>query len=226
MVNVVRAWMVMGVTVIGFAVGAGAASAQALEEFDYENLSFRGFSVEGGYIFPSDVEGTPTIGLQLDFGFLAPGFRLRPGFTYWSSELESEEVDRLASKLESILIGQGLPPGSLDLGTIDRSDFVVSLDGEFMWSVPGNMVTFLGAGVSAHFLNGSGSAISDTFVEDLLDSVQAGFNLHAGLEYPLVDRFRLLGSTRYEFTDDVRYFQLSAGVRILWGGLAPGEQRR
>lgn len=225
MVKVLRSLVVVG-AMIGLVVGAQSVAAQSIDEFDYENLTFRGFSLFGGYIFPSGIEGTGTIGVQLDLGYLAPGFRVRPSFSYWSSELESSEVASLSNKLESILVDQGLPPGSLDLGTIDRSDFVVALDGEFVWSIPGNMVSFLGAGVSAHFLNGSGAAISDTFVEDLLDSVQAGFNLHAGLEYPLLDRLRLQGSTRYEFTDDVRYFQLSAGVRVLWGGLAPGERRR
>ena len=66
----------------------GVAQGQGLAEFDYENLAFRGFSVEGGYICPTRVEPTFSIGTRLDLGYLGPGVRIVPGITYWSSTMK------------------------------------------------------------------------------------------------------------------------------------------
>jgi opacity protein-like surface antigen len=87
------------------------------------------------------------------------------------------------------------------------------------------VLTFAGAGASAHLLNGDGAAINGTFVEDLLDSVTAGFNLHAGLEYPVTDRFRVYGQGRYEVLGDLQYVQVRTGLQFMIGGPAPGEER-
>ncbi len=47
----------------------------------------------------------------------------------------------------------------------DYSDFIISMDGHFVWSVPFNLLTYLGTGLSLHFMNGDGEAIAGTFVE-------------------------------------------------------------
>ena len=103
------------------------------------------------------------------------------------------------------------------------SDVVVSMDGHYVWSVPLNLYFFAGVGLSVHFLSGSGALVDDTFVEDLLDSVSAGFSLQAGLEYPLTDRVRLYGGSKFEVLGDLNYFELRGGLTIIWGGLVPGE---
>ena len=79
--------------------------------------------------------------------------------------------------------------------------------------------------MSAHFLNGSGPAIDGTFVEDLLDSVAAGFNLHAGLVYPITDRIRIHGGSKVEILGDLNYVEFRGGVTFIWGGLVEGEER-
>ena len=53
----------------------------------------------------------------------------------------------------------------------------------------------------------------------------AGFNLHAGLEYPVSDRFRLNGQGRHEVLGDLQYFQMRFGAQIMIGANAPGEVR-
>ncbi len=214
---------------LGLVLSAGALGAQAtLADYDYENLSFRGFSLEGGYIFPSRVEPTHTLGMRVDLGYLGPGLRIVPGVAFWSSTMEDREVAELEGKVDALIRGE-LDPGSgftgVDLGTIDWSDLVLSLDGHFVWAIPYDFLSFAGAGVSAHILNGEGSAISGTFVEDLLDSVTAGLNLHAGLEYPLFDRFRLYGLARYELMEDLRYAELRLGGQIMLVPPASGEER-
>ncbi len=214
---------------LGLLLSAEAAYAQAtLADYDYENLSFRGFSLEWGYIWPTRAEPTYTVGARVDLGYLGPGLRLIPGVAFWSSSMKGSEVRRLERNVDELILGQ-LGPGSgyegVDLGTIDWSDFILSMDGHFVWSVPLDLLTFAGGGLSLHFLNGKGEAIQGTFVEDLLDSVRPGFNLHGGVEYPLSDGFRMYGELRYEIMEDLRYPEIRFGGQIMLSGPAAGEER-
>ena len=222
--------MVMVATAAAIVVTSMArreARAQDLADYDYENLSFRGISFDAGYLYADNVENTGTLGVRFDLGFLGPGFRLMPGVTYWASPMARSEVDQFQDRLGMLSQTQGgtVPPGGFDLGVIERSDIVVSLDGHYVWAVPLNLFFSTGVGLSAHFLNGSGPAIDDTFVEDLLDSVSAGFNLHAGLEYPIGDRVRIHGGSKVEVLGDLNYVELRGGLTFLWGGLVQGEDR-
>jgi hypothetical protein len=214
---------------LGLILSVGEVGAQtSLADYDYENLSFRGFSLEGGFIWPTRVEPTYTIGTRVDLGYLGPGLRLVPGVAYWSSTMKSSEVRKLERNIDDLVEGQFDPDSAytgVDLGTIDWSDFILSMDGHFVWSVPLDLLTFAGGGVSLHFMNGDGEAISGTFVEDLLDSVKPGFNLHGGLEYPMFDGFRLYGVARYEMMEDLRYLELRIGGQIMLTGPASGEER-
>lgn len=203
------------------------ALGQDLADYDYENLSLRGISFAAGRIFPNNVDSTDVLGVRFDLGFLGPGFRLIPGVSYWTSTMTQSQVGRLESRVDALNASQGgsPPPGGLDLGTIDRSDLIVSLDGQYLWSVPLGLFFWAGAGLSAHFLNGSGASVDGTFVEDLLDSVGAGFNVQAGLEYPISDRVRLYGGPKFELLGDLTYVDLRVGLSFIWGSLAQGEAR-
>lgn len=214
---------------LGLFLSASEVSAQSnLADYDYENLSFRGFSLETGYIWPTKAESTYTIGTRIDLGYLGPGLRLVPGVAYWSSDMKGSEVRRLEQNVDDLVRGQ-LEPGTVyegvDLGTITYRDFIISMDGHFVWSVPLDLLTFAGAGMSLHFMNGEGEALNGTFVEDLLDSVKPGFNVHGGLEYPLGDGFRVYGEGRYELMEDLRYFEVRVGGQIMLTGPASGEER-
>lgn len=201
------------------------ASGQSLEDFDYEYLTFRGFSLEGGRIWPTRVDPTYSVGVRVDMGYLGPGLRIVPGVTYWSSTMKQGEVTRLENRIKDLVYGPGSPEEPPNLGRIEWSDLALSLDGHFVWAIPYDLLSYVGLGVSAHVMNGKGSAISDTFVEDLLDRVAAGLNFHAGLEYPFSDRFRLYGLARYEIMEDLRYTELRMGGQIMVGPSAPGEGR-
>lgn len=221
---------VLAATVAGLvatSVAPHEAGAQDLADYDYENLSLRGISFELGHLYADNVEDTRTLGVRFDLGYLGPGFRLMSGVTYWESALADTEVAEFETRLGTLTTDQGgtVPPGGFDLGVIDRKDIVVGLDGHYVWSVPLNLFFLTGVGMSAHFLNGSGSAIDGTFVEDLLDSVAAGFNLHAGLEYPITDRIRIHGGSRFEILGDLNYFEIRGGLTFIWGGLVQGEDR-
>lgn len=208
---------------------AGEANAQSsLADYDYENLSFRGFALETGYIWPTRAEPTNTLGLRVDLGYLGPGLRLIPGVSYWSSRMKDKEVRRLEKNIDALVDDpyEPIPDFTgVDLGTIDYSDFILSMDAHFVWSIPLDLLTFAGGGLSLHIMDGDGEAIKGTFVEDLLDSVKPGFNLHGGLEYPWSDAFRVYGEGRYELMEDLRYFEARFGLQIMLTGPASGEER-
>ena len=221
----------VGVLFLGlgpFLFPGGASGQTSLADYDYENLSFRGFSLEAGRIWPNRADATYTVGTRIDLGYLGPGLRIVPGLAYWSSTMKGSEVRKLERNVDELVEGQ-FDPGSeytgVDLGTIDWSDFILSMDSHFVWSVPMDLLTFAGAGMSLHILDGDGNAIDGTFVEDLLDSVKPGFNIHGGVEYPLGEGFRLYGLARYELMEDLRYFELRIGGQVMLTGPAPGEER-
>jgi hypothetical protein len=205
-------------------LGAAPTAAQELADFDYENLSFRGFGLEVGHLWGSRIEEANTIGLRFDLGYLGPGVRIVPHFTYWSSELKRVEVAELESSVARLIEAQTEEPApNVNLGTVDWSDRVLGLDAQAVWAVPGNLLTFAGLGAAVHFLNGDGPAISGTFVEDLLDTAKAGFNFHVGLEVPW-ERFRLYSVGRFDVLEDLHYFEVRVGGQIMTGPSAPGER--
>ena len=222
--------MAIAATLAGVVVTSAAPCetwAQELADYDYENLSSRGISFDVGYLYADNVEDTRTLGVRFDLGFLGPGFRIMPGVTYWESTLAQTEVGQFQTRLGTLTADQGgtVPAGGFDLGDIDRKDIVVSLDGHYVWAVPLNLFFSTGVGLSVHFLNGSGPSIDGTFVEDLLDSVSAGFNLHAALEYPIADRIRIHGGSKVEILGDLNYVEFRGGLTFIWGGLVQGEDR-
>jgi hypothetical protein len=200
--------------------GAGAVHAQELADFDYENLSFRGLGAEVGYVWPTRVDATPSLGVRIDMGYLGPSLRIVPGVSYWSSKMKGSDVRELEARIEELVEGES----PLSLGQIDWSDLVLSLDGQLVWRMF-SVLGYAGAGAAAHIMNGGGAAIADTFIEDLLDTVTAGANLHLGLEYPLGENLRIYTVSRYEFAEPLRYFELRVGGQLTWGSFAPNETR-
>ncbi len=222
-----RGVVVLWIVVTGMAALAGprAVEAQRLAEYDYENLAFRGVGVGVGYILPDRVDATPVFGARIDLGYAGPGFRVVPHFSYWSSDFERSEVREFEAQLERLIARESGEITDVDLGGISWSDLSFGVDGHFVWAVPWlGSLTYAGLGMTAHLLNGSGEAIANTFIEDLLDSLSAGFNAHVGLEVPLSDRTRLFGQTKYELMSDLRYFELRFGGQIMIGDPLPDER--
>jgi len=219
-----------GTAAVGVLAGmlwtVSALAAQDLADFDYENLSFRGFGAEWGYIWPDRVEPTQSFGARMDLGYLGPGLRIVPSVHYWSSTFKASEVRELEDRVQSLIVSQtDQPAPTVDLGVIDWSDLELAVDAQVVWRIPYGVLSFLGLGVGAHMLNGAGAAIDGTFIEDLLDSVSAGLNVHGGLEVPVLPRLRLNGQARYEVLGDLRYAQVRIGGQFMVGASAPGEER-
>jgi hypothetical protein len=149
-----------------------------------------------------------------------------PTVSYWSSPLEQREITELEDRIEALITEQsGAPSPALDLGTIRWRDVAVGVDAHVVWDSLLDLLTYGGLGVTAHVLDGDGDAIAGTFIDDLLDSVTAGFNLHFGMEYPVTERFRLYALSKYEVMSDLQYFTVRAGWQIMTGPNAPGEGR-
>lgn len=198
-----------------------AVDAQTLADYDYENLRLTAIGLDYGYLVaPSRVEPASAYSLSVDVGFLGPGVRLVPSATYWTSTLKSAELDRLAAKINELepLRSRGVQLEGADLGTVDWSDVSLGLDAHIVWETALGVYTYLGAGAALHALNGEGTAIDDTFVEDLLDSVTAGASGLAGLEYSPVDGLRLYGEGRYTVLNDLHYPMARVGAAFVLPG--------
>jgi hypothetical protein len=203
-----------------------AAAGQGIADIDYEHLSFRGFGFDVGYLWPDRVEPTQSFAARFDLGYAAPGLRIMPSVTYWSSRMERGEILEFSDQVADLVADQaGALRPTLDLGIIEYSDVVLGLDAHVVWEMPLDLLTFGGLGVATHFLNGDGEKINGTFVEDLLDSVVPGFNLHFGMEYPVTNAMRLYSVGRYELMPDLHYMQVRVGWQIMTGANAPGEGR-
>lgn len=196
---------------------AGTLSAQTLADYDYEDLSFRGMSLDYGYIWPTKVEPTSRYGVRFDLGFLGPGVRITPTITYWGSRMSRKELGRLADRLGRLpaLRNQGVVIRGEDLGEIRWSDIAVSLDGQFAWETNLGLMTYLGAGIGVHKLNGKGESIGGTFVEELLDAVTAGVSGMAGIEYEPVRRMRIYAEASYTMMSYLQYPALKIGAAFM-----------
>jgi hypothetical protein len=217
---------VLAVVIAGALTPTLGVEAQDVANIDYEYLSLRGFGFEVGYLRPNRVEPTATYGVRLDLGYAGPGLRVTPSVTYWRSRLRAEEILEFENRVADLVAAQndGVRP-TLVLGEIRYSDITLGLDTHVVWRLPLGLLTFGGLGVTAHVIDGDGDAIEGTFVEDLLDSVEPGFNLHLGAEYPVTNDMRVYTIGRYEVMPDLQLFNVRIGWQIMTGPNAPGEVR-
>ncbi|HEX2095678.1 MAG TPA: hypothetical protein VHG28_24990 [Longimicrobiaceae bacterium] len=192
-----------------------SASAQSLEDYDYENLAFRGVGVEVGQILPARVEGTLLLGVRADLGYLGPNVRILPGITFWSSALREGEVDDLRDNILELCRESG-SDCVRELGEIRVSDLALALDGHYTFPGDWAIAPYLGAGIALHLLNGRGDLINGTFVEDLLDAISPGVNLIGGVEVPLGSSLRIFAEARGVLASDVQHAGLSLGASWLF----------
>ncbi|HWV57319.1 MAG TPA: hypothetical protein VNZ57_07590 [Longimicrobiales bacterium] len=184
-----------------------AAAAQSLEDYDYEELSFRGASLDIGYAVPDKVEPTRVYTVRVDLGYVGPYVRVMPAFSYWSSGFRDRELTRLATRLGEL----GADVSAEDLGPIDWRSYALALDGQAAWVTPIGAIPYFGAGVGLNVLDGRGPAVEDTFIEDLLDTVTASVSTGVGLDWIFPAGFRFYGEARYTLMSDVRYWSVHAG---------------
>lgn len=189
------------------------AQAQLLEQYDYEDLEFRGIGIEAMRVVPNRIQRANGIGIRADLGLIGPHVRVMPTARYWGSRLNDAEVARLASQIILVCERQETAacPDTLDLGEVRFSDLELSLDGHFLLVGDRMVAPYLGAGLSLHQLNGSGDSIDGTFVEDLLDSVAPGIAGLAGVSVRFAPTLAVLAEARFMLASEVRYASVAIG---------------
>lgn len=206
-----RSLLAAALGALGLAAGLGThaapAEAQSLADYDYEHLTFRAVGLGAGYLWSDRIEDTEEYSVRFDLGYLGPGVRIVPSIGYWSSQLQAAEIDSLAVRL-------GIPPARL--GVIEWSDLSLAVDAHFVWSAPFGLLPFIGGGLGLHALNGTGPAVDDTFVEDLLDDITVGVDGIVGFEFEPVNRLRVYVEGRYTAMSSLRYSTVRAGVQIMF----------
>ncbi len=197
-------------------VTAAPAASQTWEAYDYEDLEFRGVGIEGGRVYPTNVDATNYFGIRADLGFLGPRARIIPSARYWSSTMKAEELYRLSEQIILVCERQGDLdcPAQLDLGEVKRSDLELSLDAHFVFFAERPIAPFVGGTLGLHLLNGRGDFIDGTFIEDLLDTVSPGVGPIFGINARLGEAITLAAEARFVLASDMRYVGL--GANLLW----------
>lgn len=213
---------ILALLVLCGVVTAAPAAAQTLEDYDYENLAFRGVGIDLGAVFPVRAERALGLGVRADLGLLGPNLRIVPSVAFWQSELERAEVNRFADQLVTICQRQpsALCPTGFDLGTVELTDVALNVDAHYEFETELVLTPYAGGGVGLHLLNGSGSLIQDTFVEDLFDGISPSLNLLGGAMFPLGEALQLYAEARYALLSETRHATLAIGGMWLFGAVS------
>ena len=190
---------------------ARPAAGQNLEQYDYVNLGFRAIGAEVLYVDPSQNEGTFGVGAKVDLGFLGPGIRVVPRFAYWKADVEASSIDELERQLEEV---SELEPGSVNLGSIDRSAYVIGADVQFIASLA-RVSPYIGAGLDIYVLNDDGNAIRGTFLDDLV--ITAGASAVGGLQVAMSPSWSVYGELRATAVTDASSLGAAFGIYYTFG---------
>ena len=198
------------VGVIGLAA-AQPAAGQNLEEYDYANLGVRAIGAEVLYVKASQNEGTFGLGAKLDLGFLGPGVRVVPRFGFWTADVEGADVEELERQLEEV---SELEPGSINLGAIERSAYVVGADLQYIAEIS-RVSPYIGAGLDIYALNDDGNAIRNTFLDDLV--ITAGVSAVGGVQVAVSPDWSVFGEFRATAVSDASSLGGAFGVYYTFG---------
>ncbi|HYJ79061.1 MAG TPA: hypothetical protein VEW03_05645 [Longimicrobiaceae bacterium] len=188
-----------------------AAAGQRPEDYDYENLAFRGIGVWFFGVLPARSESTLGLHMRADLGELGPSVRIAPSVTFWSTSIRDGELARMEERIEAACERSGVPCAGIDLGQVSLSDLSLDVDAHYLWTTGFGLEPYAGVGVGLHLVNGRGEFVEGTFVEDVLDAITPGLNLMAGLELPLGLSLRLQGEVRGVLASNARWVGVGIG---------------
>jgi hypothetical protein len=196
-----------------------------LSEFSYDSMKPSALQLDLGPLGGTNIRGTLTGGMRLDYGFIAPHVRVLLGVSYFSAEVSSEATQRFEQGLRSV-VTDPTNDYTIQLGAVTWRDLTTDID--LQWVLPqGHAVTaYMGAGVGLHIRHGSGPAIDGTYVQDALNTVTAGLNGTLGAEVG-AKRWRLTMEARGVLASGMSTVSLRGGVMYRWAGIggSPGKAK-
>lgn len=198
-----------------------AAAQRVLEEFSYDSLRFSGIQVDLGIVGADAVDAAAIGGVRFDWGYFAPRVRLLTGISYTRSDFKGRELVRFERRIRELVVD---PSGddSISVGRVRLTSVILDVDLQYLFtpSPASPVIVYLGAGFAAHVRNATGAAIEDTFVDDALDTVEAGLNAMVGLEVPAGRQWRAAFELRGMATMGLNLLSGRAGVMYRF---APGR---
>ena len=190
---------------------ATPASAQAfLEQFSYEGLRLSGIGIEFGVTGSNRLTAEPSGAVRVDYGNIAPNVRLMFGLAYFKGDFGAEEIAAFEEQLRGV-VQDPTNDFTIDVGRISLADLEGTIDLQYVLPYSNRIVPYLGLGLGVHWRNGSGDAISGTFVEDALDTVAAALNVSAGAHVGIVRSFYLTADFRAGVSAELRTVSARGG---------------
>jgi hypothetical protein len=187
-------------------------SAQGvLSRFSYEGLRFTGIGFDIGMVASDRVTTEVTGSVRIDYGYIAPNVRVLIGGSYFKGDFDEKEVADFETRLRGVVDD---PTGdfTIEVGTITWSDFEANLDFQYLPATSRRVQPYVGLGFAAHIRNGSGPAIAGTFVEDALDTIDAGVTLSAGALVAVVSRLYGTVDLRAGLASELRTGAVRVGI--------------
>ena len=189
-----------------------------LEQFSYEGLRFSGIGFEFGGVVSDRLTSEMTGAVRIDCGRIAPDVRVLIGVSYFKGEFNASEIREFALGIQRVVV----PAMSsiIDIGSITWSDIEADFDLQYMLEAGSRITNYVGIGFAAHVRNGTGTVIDDTFVEDALDTIDAGLNLSVGTSVELIPAIHFTVDLRGGLTSELRTASARAGLmyRVSGGG--------
>ena len=198
--------------VLGLLLCPQISEAQGfLDQFSYEGLRFSGIGFEYGVVASDRLTRELTGAVRVDYGRIAPQVRVLLGVSHFRGEFNATEIGEFEDGLERVV--QNQPPGFvIEVGTITWSNVEADLDLQYVLEAGRRVTNYVGIGFAAHLRNGAGTAIDGTFVEDALDTIDAGLNLSVGTAIELFPAVHFTLDLRGGFTSELRTATARAGL--------------
>ncbi len=197
-------------------------SAQGfLDQFSYEGLRLTAIGADVGVVHTDRLERTASGALRVDYGMIAPRVRTLVSLSYFRSEFNSDEIARFEERLRAI-VDDPTDDFTINVGVVNWSNVALDVDLQYVIVPGGRVAPFIGLGAGVHVRNASGQAIDDTFVEDALDTIEAGLNGTAGIDAGLSRDLWLTAEVRGSLTSGLKAVSLRAGLMYRF----PGREAR
>ncbi len=200
----------LAVVLLAPTVATPAAAQRFLEQFSYEGLRLSGIGVEFGVVGSNRLTNEPSGAVRVDYGNIAPNVRLLFGLAYFKGDFGADEIAEFEAQLRGV-VRDPTDDFVIDVGRISLADLEATIDLQYVLPYANRVVPYIGLGLGVHWRNGSGDAISGTFVEDALDTVAAALNVSAGAHVGIVRSLYLTADFRAGVSAELRTLSARGG---------------